>query len=191
MIQEAVKPLYDPNLRGLLVELQKKTEQTIDHVSQDQVIEAGFDADALEKAKGIIDSFKEFIEENKDEITALQILYNRPYKARLGAEELQSLADSIRRPPHHLTEDRLWQAYAALDKDKVRGASAKHILTDLVALVRFALAQDNELVPFAERVNTNFKAWLAQQANAGRNFTARSTKMADDDSGSHCRQPQH
>ena len=171
LIQEAVRPLHDPDLRTLLVELQKKTEQTIDHISQDQVIEAGFDAVALEKAKGVIDSFKEFIEANKDEITALQILYNRPYKAQLGAEELQSLADAIRRPPHHLSEDRLWQAYAALEKDRVRGAGAKHILTDLVSLVRFALAQDNELVPFADRVSTNFNAWLAQQANSGRNFT--------------------
>ena len=135
------------------------------------MIEAGFDADALEKAKGVINSFKEFIEENKDEITALQILYNRPHKARLGAEELQSLADAIRRPPYHLTEDRLWQAYAALEKDRVRGANVKHILTDLVSLVRFALDQDNELTPFAERVDANFKAWLAQQANTGRRFT--------------------
>ncbi len=171
LIQTAVEPIYNHELRDLLVELQKKTEQTIDHISQDQVISAGFDADALEKAKGIVDSFKDFIEANKDEITALQILYNRPYKAPLGAEQLQSLADAIRKPPHHLSEDRLWQAYAAIDKDKVRGAGAKHILTDLVSLVRFALDQDNELVPFAERVNTNFKAWLAQQANAGRQFT--------------------
>ncbi len=78
LIQEAVTPLYDPNLRDLLVELQKKTEQTIDHVSQEQVLEAGFDTDALEKAKGVVDSFRDFIEANKDEITALQILYNRP-----------------------------------------------------------------------------------------------------------------
>ena len=171
LIQAAAKPLYNPDLRDLLVELQKKTEQTIDHISQDQVISACFDADALEKAKGVVDSFEAFIEANKDEITALQILYNRPYKAQLGAEELQALADAIHKPPHHLSEDRLWQAYAAIEKDKVRGVGTKHILTDLVSLVRFALHQDNELVPFAERVDANFKAWLAQQANAGREFT--------------------
>ena len=109
------------------MELQKKTEQTIDHISQDLVIEVGFDADALERAKGVVDSFKNFIEANKDEITALQILFNRPYKAQLGAEELQALADAIHKPTHHLSEDRLWQAYAAIEKDKVRGASAPSI----------------------------------------------------------------
>ena len=65
MIQEAVKPLYDPELRALLVELKKKDEQTIDHVSQDEVIAAEFDAQALEKAKGIVGSFKDFIRENR------------------------------------------------------------------------------------------------------------------------------
>jgi type I restriction enzyme, R subunit len=31
-----------------------------------------------------------------------------------------------------------------------------------VSLVRFAMHQDNELVPYPERVQANFKAWLAQ-----------------------------
>ena len=163
LIKNAVKPLYNPELRNLLIEIKKKNEQTIDHVSQDQIIEAGFSAEALDKAKGMIESFKKFIEENKDEITALQILYSRPYKSRLCFEDIKELADTINKPPHHWTEDNLWAAYAALEKSKVRGASGPHILTDLVSLVRFALDQDNELVPFPEKVDANFNAWLAQQ----------------------------
>ena len=31
--------------------------------------------------------------------------------------------------------------------------------------------QDNELVPFPERVQTNFNGWLAQQQNQGKTFT--------------------
>ncbi len=38
------------------------------------------------------------------------------------------------------------------------------MLTDLVSLVRFAMQQDNELVPYPERVQANFKAWLAQHS---------------------------
>ncbi len=163
LIKNAVKPLYNPELRNLLIEIKKKNEQTIDHVSQDQVIEAGFSAEALEKAKGMIESFKKFIEKNKDEITALQILYSRPYKSPLRFEDIKELADTINKPPHHWTEDNLWAAYAALEKSKVRGASGARIMTDLVSLVRYALNQENELVPFPEKVDTNFKAWLAQQ----------------------------
>jgi len=132
-------------------------------VSQDKVIEAAFSAEALERAKGIVQSFERFIQGNKDEITALQILYSIPYKARLKFEDIKELANAIEKPPHLWTESQLWQAYAALDKSKVKGTTAKRILTDLVSLVRFAIHQDNELVPFPERVNANFKAWLAQQ----------------------------
>ena len=43
--------------------------------------------------------------------------------------------------------------------------------------------QDNELVPFPERVNANFKAWLAQQQAAGRNrlFTDEQRWWLDED----------
>jgi len=168
LIKNAVKPLHNPELRNLLIEIKKKNEQIIDNVSPDKVIEAGFSAEAMEKAKGMIESFKKFIEKNKDEITALQILYSRPYKARLRFENIKELADTIKKPPHLWTENNLWMAYAALEKSKVRGASGPHILTDLVSLVRYALDQENELVPFPEKVDTNFNAWLAQQ---GEKFT--------------------
>ncbi|MDX8400063.1 MAG: type I restriction-modification enzyme R subunit C-terminal domain-containing protein, partial [Gallionellaceae bacterium] len=73
----------------------------------------------------------------------------------------KALAEAISQPPHLWNESQLWQAYAALEKSKVKDASGKRILTDLVSLVRFAMHQDSELVPFPERVNTNFRAWLA------------------------------
>ena len=51
LIQEAVKPLHNPELRKLLVELKKKSEQTIDVVSKDRVIEAGFRRAGFGKGK--------------------------------------------------------------------------------------------------------------------------------------------
>jgi type I restriction enzyme R subunit len=170
-VQQAVKPLMEPKLRELLADVKRKNEIVIDHVSQDQVIEAGFSAAALDRARGIVQSFERFIEEHKDEITALQVLYSTPYKQRLKFEDVKDLAARIQAPPHLWTESQLWQAYAALEKDKVKGASGRRILTDLVSLVRFAMHQDNELVPFPERVNANFKAWLAQQDASGKRFT--------------------
>lgn len=172
IIKEAVKPLHSPELRNKIVELHKTLEQTIDNISQDEVIEAGFDANALEKARGLVTSFEQFIKDHKDEITALQILFSKPYKAPLHFEEIKELASLIEKPPHFWQIDRLWEAYAALEKSKVRGASVPRILTDLVSLIRFAMHQDNELIPFPERVNANFNAWLAQQENAGKKFTA-------------------
>lgn len=171
LIQEAAKPLQDPKLRELLIEIKKKNELTIDHVSQDQVIEAGFSADALARARTIVQSFEQFISQHKDEITALQVLYSKPYKQRLKFEDIKDLANAIEKPPYLWNESQLWQAYAALEKSKVKGASSKRILTDLVSLVRFATHQDDELVPFAEKVNVNFNAWLREQENRGKKFT--------------------
>ena len=174
---KAVRPLCDPALRHLLIDLKKRAEQIIDTVTQDKLIEADFSEAARDRAKGTVESFEKFIAEHKDEITALQILYHQPQRLRglqaetLTFEALKALADTLQAPPHLWTEGQLWQAYAALDKSKVKGENRKRILTDLVSLVRFAMHQDNELVPFPERVNANFKAWLAQQTQAGTTFT--------------------
>lgn len=168
---EAVKPLCDPKLREVLNEIKKNNEIVIDTISADEILEFGFSKDALDRARGMVKSFEQFIKDNKDEITALQILYSRPYKQRLNFESIKELADAIQKPPYLWSETQLWNAYAALEKSKVKGASSKRILTDLVSLVRFAMHQENELVPFPERVNTNFKAWLASQESSGKKFT--------------------
>ena len=143
----------------------------IDTVTQDRVLEAGFSEAARERAQGIVQSFEAFIAQHRDEITALQILYNRPTKASLKFEDLKALADTLQAPPHLWTESQLWQAYAALDASKVKGASRRRILTDLVSLVRYAMHQENELIPYPERVAANFRAWMAQQQGSGKSFT--------------------
>ena len=168
---DAVKPLHDPKLREAIDEIKKKNEVVIDIISADEVIDVGFSPEALDRAKGMVQSFEQFIKDHKDEITALQVLYSKPYKHRLTFEAVKELADAIEKPPYLWNESQLWNAYAALEKSKVKGASAKRILTDLVSLVRFAIHQDNELIPFPERVNANFKVWLASQESSGKKFT--------------------
>ena len=85
--------------------------------------------------------------------------------------------------------DNLWNAYAALEKSKVKGASAPHILTDLVSLVRFAMHRDDELVPFPERVNANFEKWMAGHVNPARaEFTPEQHPLARNDPRSYRRE---
>ena len=116
----ATRPLADPALRNLLLQLRQKADQIIDIVTQDNLIEAGFSAAATERAKSLVQTFEAFIAQHKDEITALQILYNRPVKAPLRFEDIKALADTLHAPPHLFDESALWQAYAALDKSKVK-----------------------------------------------------------------------
>jgi len=171
LIVEASRPLHNPALRNFLVEVKKKNEQIIDTISVDQLISAEFSAEALEKVKSMVLSFEQFLAANRDEITALQILYSRPYKSRLRFEDVKELAGLIEKPPHHFRVDNLWDAYTALEKARVKGANGPHILTDLVSLVRFAMHQENELVPFPEKVEVNFKAWFARQESSGKKFS--------------------
>ncbi|OBS08180.1 type I restriction endonuclease subunit R [Acidihalobacter prosperus] len=170
IVLDAVKPLHDPDLREAIDQIKKKNEVVIDTVSADEVLEATFSRDALDRARGMIHSFERFIADNKDEITALQVLYSQPYRQRLTFEAVKELADKIEQPPYLWSEAQLWNAYAALERDKVKGASGRRILTDLVSLVRFAIHQDNELIPFPERVEINFRAWLMGQESSGKQF---------------------
>jgi len=160
----------NPALRNKLIELKKSYEQTIDTVTKDEVLEAGFSAAAKDKARSVVESFEKFIQEHKDEITALQILYSRPYSQRLTLKGIKDLASSIEKPPRGWTPQVLWRAYETLEKSKVRGAGGK-VLADIVSLVRFALHQDNELRPFHDQVNERFAQWIAQQEKKGRKFT--------------------
>jgi type I restriction enzyme R subunit len=171
IIIEAVKPLHDPQLRETIDAIKKKNEVVIDIISADSVIEVGFSPEALDRAKGVVQSFEQFIKDHKDEITALQVLYSRPYGQRLTFEAVKELAEAIEKPPYLWNESQLWNAYAALEKSKVKGASGRRILTDLVSLVRFAIHQDNELIPFPDRVNANFKVWVAKQERGVAKFT--------------------
>ncbi len=171
LLYEAVAPLAtNPELRERLVELRRQQEQMIDEVSADELIEATYSQDGTDRARETVESFERFIQENKDEITALQILYSRPHRERLTFAEIKELADAISKPPRQWTADKLWGAYETLDSSRVRG-SDRRVLTDLVTLVRFALHEDDELVPFPERVAERYHAWLLQQENLGREFT--------------------
>jgi len=172
LIQRAIYPLAaNPDLRAFLME----REIIIDETSVDEVLEVGFDDDASDRANQLVSSFEDFIEENKDEITALQILFSRPYgQKHLDFGQVKDLAEKLQerlheKDPLFLTEE-LWHAYMQLEKDRVRGAGEKRVLADLISLVRHA-AMDEELVPYPERVQQRYADWLESQAAQGITFT--------------------
>ena len=172
LIETACAPFDTPKLRDKIIEIHSKSEQLIDTVSEDTVILAGFDEQAKEKARTIVNTFKQFIEENKDELTALQFIYSKPYgKRHLTYEGLKRLAETIKKPPYRLTQETLWQAYEQLEKSKVRGAGPQKLLTNIISLIRFAVGKSNVLEPFPKTVNRRFNRWLAQQKKLGRDFT--------------------
>jgi type I restriction enzyme R subunit len=164
-IEAAIIPLAaNPELRQRILELRATHDRVIDEVSRDTLIAAGGVVDT-ERARSIVESWRAYLDEHRDEITALQLGYEAGQR-RIDFAFVQNLATRIARPPHNWTPDVIWNAYAALDPSKVH-TCPKHTLTDLVSLIRFTVGVDDELVPYAERVQQRYAGWLAQQTQAG------------------------
>lgn len=168
LVSDACKPFDSPKFRTLLIDLKTKSEQVLDKVSEDRILEAGFSTDAKERAVLMVANFRNFVEENKDEITALQIIYSRPKRERhLTYEQIRELSDILARPPYGFTPDKIWQAYEQVEKNRVRGASPHRMLTDIISLVRFTLGCDDYLEPYADTVEHRFERWIDKQKEGG------------------------
>ena len=176
----ALKPFTEPRLRRAILEIARSLDQIIDEGAIDVLLDFGHSEAAVESARSKLDDFQRFIEENKDEIEALRILYSRPYRAGLRYRHVKELRDALRNPPVgiHDPASGLWRLYEALEPDKVAGRGG-NALVDLVAIVRHAIEPGGTLVPVAEQVDARYRAWLAQKEQAGQTFTAAQRKWLD------------
>lgn len=178
LLDTAVEPLAaNPDLRNRILELRRAHDRVIDEVNADTLLEAYGVVDP-DRARSVIESWRAYLNEHRDEITAIQLIDQAHRRPSMGAAsrhvaftDIQELADRISRPPHNWTPDLLWSAYEAVDAHRVR-RSPRHTLTDLVSLLRFTVGVDSELVPYADVVRERYAAWLAQQEQAGTRFTA-------------------
>lgn len=167
---EAVKPFNQPALRQLLLDLATKSKLVIDVYSTDEVITSEF---SLKKAQDTIKSFKDFIEQNKDKIDALSIIYNTQYKTRhLTYEKIRELSNKLATeiPPLEITG--IWHAYKLIEQDKVKNTKdPAKLLTNLVQLVRFAIGKDDTLEDFSSVANSRFELWKGRQIKRGVEFS--------------------
>ena len=148
-------------------ELKREVEQIIDVVSIDEVEDSSYSPIAKEKATQVIGSFRKFIEENKEELLALQVFYN---KGKLNWKELKLLAEKIQAPPYSLTTSKLWRAYKQLEDGKVH-SNSQNKLVDFISLLTFELGETPELQPYLDTVDRRFAEWLGRQREAGVSFT--------------------
>lgn len=178
---EALRPFYDHALRQAVLDARAFLEQTIDHVTPDELLEAGFNVEAKEKAQSLVENFRTFVEENKDEIEAIQILYSRPYRAGLRYRQIKELAAALRHPPlflHDHPESVLWTAYEVLEPDKVKGDGGK-ALVDLVALVRHVIRPEDPVLPVRVEIEERYQGWLLEQEMSGIEFTTEQRRWLD------------
>ena len=164
MIKTAVEPFYSPEVRNYIENVRRSHDQLIDNVNIDEVINVGYDIDVQAAADRTINSFKAFIDENKDEIIALRIIYDQRYKDRpMAIDRLKALYEKLK--AKGVTVERLWDCYAIKKPEEVKkGTLAK--LTDLISIIRFEMGYTDNLTPFADKVNYNFMQWTLRR-NAG------------------------
>ena len=162
---QAAAPFCRPEVRDFIENVRRSHEQIIDNTNPDTVLFAGFDAQKEQTAQRVIQTFRDFIQEHKDEIIALRILYSQTYQDRpMVLEKLKALYEKLREKG--VTLERLWDCYAIQKPEKVKQTSAVRQLADLVSLVRFEMGEADSLQPFADKVNYNFQQWTFRR-NAG------------------------
>ncbi|MYG40206.1 MAG: DEAD/DEAH box helicase [Nitrospira sp. SB0677_bin_15] len=169
LVKEATS-VFTGELNTLLENIRRTHDQIIDTVNIDTVEFAGWDKEAKEKAKALIQDFTSYLETHKDEITALRIFYNQPYRRReLTYQMIKDVLKRLKQEKPNLAPLRVWQAYKQLDDYK--GQEPVSELTALVALIRRACGIDETLSPYSETVRRNFQNWIMKRhSGAGTKF---------------------
>lgn len=135
----------------------------------DKLISAGF---SKEQSKQYIDSFEKYLEENKDEVEALRILYNQE-KVAITYSMLKDLEKKLLAYNNQFKSEFLWTCYQTLDGEtgKVKPLNKETelgVLTNLIQLVRYGYKLEDELVSLKRRFGSYFNLYCGQ---AWRKFT--------------------
>lgn len=153
-------------LNEYIENVRKVHDQVIDTVNTDKILRSEWDSFTKDKAEEVVKNFKAYIEANKDEITALSIFYDQPYRRReLTFKMIKDLLDKLKLEKPLLAPHYVWEAYAQLEE--VKGNSPKNDLVALVSLIRRVTGIDQQLTPYNKTVDKNFQEWVfGKQAGA-------------------------
>lgn len=157
-LQNDAAVVFTGELNTFIENVRKAHEQRIDLLNPDEVVNVGWDKDNKEKASEIIRDFTEWMQQHKDELTALQIFYNQPYRRReLTYTMIREVLELLKSEKPMLAPLNVWRAYEALGRCK---GSARNELTAIVSLIRNISSIDNELTTFDKTVDKNFQEWV-------------------------------
>ena len=142
---------------------ERDTDQLIDDISEDQVLDTSFTIQSSTQVIIVIHAFKEFIDQNMDKMSALRILCKRSGPQEMLTEDnLNELEESLQQHSNALSYEALWFAYQKRFPDSVQGNIEQR--TDIISLARFAMGYNLFLEPFSATVNRNYENWLAGRA---------------------------
>jgi type I restriction enzyme R subunit len=150
---------FTGELNEYIENVKKVHDQIIDNINQDKVLRAEWDSFTKDKAKEVVKDFADYIEANKDEIIALSIFYDQPYRRReLTFKLVKEVLEKMRLEKPLLAPHFVWDAYAQLEE--VKGNSPKSDLVALVSLIRRVAGIDQHLTPYNNIIDKNFQDWV-------------------------------
>lgn len=181
LIEHALRPLAAaPKLRARLLEMRRAKDILYDENGKDALLRAGAVVEDKESAEMTVRDWKQYIDDNRDEIAALSVAFGAGSQVPPGAamRRLEDVARSVARPPRAWTPDRLWSAYEQLGEAVMGEARRKRTAADFLALIRYELAGGAERGAPAPRlyeevVEERYAAWLSRQEQLGTRFTER------------------
>lgn len=129
--------------RKKLLEMQRG--YFVESVDEDQVLYAGF---SKESAKSYIENFEKYLDENKDSIEALRIIYNSEDTV-ITHEMLLDLQDRLLAESRQYGIYQIWKNYKLLDTqgdvDTLDDKSNVNVLTNLIQIARYAYRKNQKL----------------------------------------------
>jgi type I restriction enzyme, R subunit len=164
-LQNEAARVFNGELNEYIENVRKSHEQKIDQANPDEVIHVGWGKDNASTSSARIAEFKEWIEDNKDELMALQIFYNQPFRRReLTYTMIKEVLDKLQTDKPILAPSNVWRAYEALEQCN---GSPRNELTAIVSLIRKISGLDTTLTSYDKIVDKNFQDWVfKKQAGA-------------------------
>ena len=129
----------------------------------DAVIYAGF---SKETAKAFIDNFENYLNENKDSIEALRIIYNSE-DTIITHSMLNELRDRLLSESRQYGVYQIWKNYKVLDTygnvDELDVKNNVNALTNLIQIVRYAYKKNQKLTSMVKGYAKRFNLYCGQQ----------------------------
>lgn len=146
--------------RNKLLEMQRG--YFVETGDDDKVLYAGF---SKESAKKYIENFEKYLEDHKDDIEALRIIYNSEDKV-ITHDMLIELRDRLLSESRQYGIYQIWKNYKLLDEqgdvEVLDGKANVNALTNLIQIVRYAYKKNQKLTSLINGYASRFSLYCGQ-----------------------------
>ena len=153
--------IYNIPARRKLLEMQRGYIVTTED-DPDELIYAGF---SKETARSFIENFEKYIQDNRDSIEALRIIYNS-LDTVITHGMLTDLRDKLLAENRQYSAYQIWKNYKILDEtgdvDDLDVKTNVNALTNLIQIVRFAYKKNQKLTSLIKGYSQRFNLYCGQ-----------------------------